>query len=237
MIDVEVLADPEALAQRAAGWLVETLAALPGPRTVCLSGGSTPRRLYELLATAPLLERMPWDRIHWFWGDERFVPPDDARSNFRMTSEAMLDQAPGLQAHIHPIQTTGRTPREAARLYQAELASFYGADMLDPARPLFDVTFLGLGSNGHSASLFPDEAVLDEQTAWAAPVTPPGEPTRITLTYPPLDSSRHVAFLVAGADKRAMLQRLRQGDRTIPAGRISPLGRLRAFVDAAADRG
>ncbi len=231
---LETLADPEALAQRAASWLAETLAGTQGRCAVSLSGGSTPKRLYALLAAPPFLAQVPWDRVHWFWGDERFVPPEDSRSNFRMVKQAMLDAAPVPPANIHPVPTAGLSAEEAAQRYQAELMTFYGADMLNPVRPLFDVTLLGLGTNGHTASLFPDEAVLDVEDEWAAAVTPPGEPTRITLTYPPLNSSRHVAFLVAGADKREMLGRLRQGDLGIPAGRISPVGELRIFADQGA---
>ena len=225
-----VLADPAALAAYAADWLVQRLLEQPGPLAVALSGGSTPKLLYGLLAQPPHLARLPWDRAHWFWGDERFVPPDDPRSNYRMTMEAMLRRAPVPAANIHPIPTEGVTPAQAAQRYEAGLQAFHGNDRL-LARPLFHVVLLGLGTNGHTASLFPGTPALDERTAWAAPVSPAGEPTRITLTYPALESCRHAAFLVAGADKRDVLARVRGGDETLPAARYRPAGALHWFTD------
>jgi 6-phosphogluconolactonase len=174
--------------------------------------------------------------VHWFWGDERFVAPDDARSNYRMAADAMLRHAPVPNGHIHPVPTEGLSPEDAARAYQGELQRFHGSPRLDDA-PLFQVVLLGLGTNGHTASLFPGTPALDERTAWAAAVTPEGEPTRITLTYPALESCRHAAFLVAGADKRDVLARVRAGDQSLPAARYRPQGELRWFTDAGAEGG
>ncbi len=224
------------LAHRAAEWMVAVLLSEPGPLAVALSGGSTPKRLYELLVTPAFLHRVPWERIHWFWGDERFVPQDDARSNYRMTMEAMLRHAPVPAAQIHPVPTQGRSPEDAAAAYQAELQAFHGSAALD-GPPLFHLVLMGLGTNGHTASLFPNTPVLEERTAWAAAVTPAGEPTRITLTYPALESCRHAAFVVAGADKRDVLARVRAGDETLPAARYHPTAALRWFTDAAAAGG
>ncbi len=229
-----VLDSPAALAAHAAGWFTDTLAALPGRLAVSLSGGSTPKAMYELLGAPPLAARLPWDRVHWFWGDERFVPHDDARSNLRMTMEAMLSHVAAPPGSIHPVPTEGLSAEDAARRYQTELQAFYGTDALQPDRPLFDVVLMGLGTNGHTASLFPDTPTLDERTAWAAAVTPAGEPTRITLTYPALESCRHAAFLVAGADKRDVLARVRGGDLSLPAARYRPAGALHWFTDRAA---
>ena len=229
-----VLDDPAALAAHAAGWLADTLAALPGRLAVALSGGSTPKAMYEVLAKPPLAARLPWDRVHWFWGDERFVPHGDAKSNFRMAREAMLSHVPAPPDNIHPVPTEGMTAEDAAGLYEAELQRFYGARVLQPSRPLFDVVLLGLGTNGHTASLFPDTPVLQERTAWAAAVTPAGEPTRITLTYPVLESCRHAAFLVAGADKREVLAQVRGGDAALPAAHYRSAGELHWFTDRAA---
>ena len=229
-----VLADPAALAAYAAEWLADTLSALPGRLSVALSGGSTPKAMYGLLAQPPLTNRLPWDRVHWFWGDERFVPQDDPKSNYRMTREAMLSHVPAPPGSIHPMPTEGMSADEAARHYQSVLQDFYGSAILQPGRPLFDVVLLGLGSNGHTASLFPDMPVLQERTAWAAPVTPEGEPTRITLTYPVLESCRHAVFLVAGADKREALARVRGGDMSLPAAAYKPAGELHWFTDRAA---
>lgn len=231
---LEVLADREALAQRGADWLAGLAAATDGVVAVALSGGSTPRRLYELLAEPLWRGAFPWERTHWFWGDERFVPWDDARSNYRMVREALLSRAPVPPANIHPIPTAGMTPEAAASAYQATLQSFYGAARLDPARPLFDVTLLGLGPDGHTASLFPGTSVLAERQRWVAAVADAAPEPRITLTYPALESSRYVAFLVAGEDKRAVFERLRRGDQALPAACLRPCGALFYFADAAA---
>jgi 6-phosphogluconolactonase len=224
-----VCADAGALAEAAAAWIVETFAALPGRITVSLAGGSTPKRLYETLASPEFAAQMPWDRVHWFWGDERFVPPEDTRSNQSMVRGAMLDRVPVPAANIHPVPTTGMTATEAAVAYEAVLRGFQ-----EPGRPLFDLVLLGLGTNGHTASLFPHEAVLTERTAWAAAVTPPNEPTRITLTWPPLEDCRHAAFLVVGSDKREVVQAVRGGDMELPAAHYRPHGALMWWMDAAA---
>jgi 6-phosphogluconolactonase len=150
-----------------------------------------------------------------------------------MARDALLSHAPIPPANIHPIPTDG-TPDGAASAYEAELKSFYGAAVLDPARPLFEIVLLGLGEDGHTASLFPGTPALGEHTRWVAAVAAGTAEPRITLTYPALASSRHVAFLVEGSGKRAMADRLRRGDASIPAGRVAPVGRLHLFLDAAA---
>jgi len=126
------------------------------------------------------------------------------------------------------------TPDAAAAAYERELKSFYGSDSPDPARPIFDVVLLGLGPDGHTASLFPDSAVLDEHRRWVAAVPDAKSEPRITLTYPALESSRRTAFLVAGREKRAILSRFRAGDEALPAARLRPAGTLVVFADAAA---
>lgn len=238
MIEPKVYADPEALAQHAADWLLawaSATVAKDGERfSVCLSGGSTPKRLYELLAAAPRRDAFPWARTHWFWGDERFVPPDDKLSNYRMVREAMLDRVPVPEANIHPIPTLGVTPEESAAAYERELRIFHGEEALDPVRPLFNVVLLGLGTNGHTASLFPGMPVLHERRRWTGTMTDPEAGTRITLTYPALESARETVFLVAGADKTPMLKRLLAGDRSLPAAQVQPHGELHFFVDRAA---
>jgi 6-phosphogluconolactonase len=233
---LEILSDPEALSRRVAEWLLVAATTKNGAFTVALSGGSTPRRLYELLAGPPYCDKFPWSRAHWFWGDERFVPHDDALSNYRMVRDALLSRAPIPAINIHPIPTEGVTPDEAASGYERELKSFYGAERLDPARPLFDVTLLGLGPDGHTASLFPDTAVLAERDRWVAAVVGAKSEARITLTYPALESSRNAAFLVAGEEKRAIFARFRRGDSDLPAARLCPTGTLWLFGDAAATR-
>jgi 6-phosphogluconolactonase len=227
--ETDVLNDPEQLAQRAAEWLADAAKASRDRFVVALSGGSTPKRMYQILAGMDL----PWQRIHWFWGDERFVPPDDPLSNYRMVHEALFAHAPVPAGNIHPVPTQGLAPEAAAAAYEAELKRFYGSDRLDPARPLFDITLLGLGPDGHTASLFPGTAVLAERHKWVAAVIGAKDEARITFTYPLLESSRHIAFLVAGAEKRRMLGLLLGGDTGIPAGRLSK-EHVRVFADSAA---
>jgi 6-phosphogluconolactonase len=230
---IEAAPDAEAVAHKAAAWIVGLAAETGGRFAVCLSGGSTPRRLYQLLAGPPYADRMPWHRVHCFWGDERFVPWDHPDSNYRMARTALLSRAPIPAENIHGIETTG-TPADAARDYERVLKSFCGTETPDPERPLFDVLLLGLGPDGHTASLFPGSGVLDERARWVAEVVGARPEARITLTYPALDSSRQVAFLVVGADKRAMLNRALAGDPALPAARLNPVGDLTWFVDAAA---
>ncbi|WP_294532001.1 6-phosphogluconolactonase [uncultured Rhodoblastus sp.] len=231
---LEILADPEALARRAANWLFTAATAKVGVFAVALSGGSTPRAVYERLAGPPYREQFPWSRTHWFWGDERFVPHDDPRSNFRMAREALLSRAPIPAVNIHPIPTEGVGPGAAAAAYESELMTFLGAKQLDAKRPLFDAMLLGLGLDGHTASLFPGAAALAERNLWVAAATDPEGGTRITLTYPAIESSRQTAFLVSGREKSAMFRRLCRGDAALPAAGLRPVGELWLFADAAA---
>ncbi|MBV9077611.1 MAG: 6-phosphogluconolactonase, partial [Methylobacteriaceae bacterium] len=210
------------------------LAASRGSVAVALSGGSTPRALYAELALEPLRSAVPWERVHWFWGDERFVPADHPDSNARMARAAFLDHVPAPPENIHPVPTDGASPAEAAGRYAAELARVYGADRLDPGRPLFEIVLLGLGRDGHTASLFPGSPALAERERWAAAATSPDGLARITLTYPALESARAVAFLVAGPDKADILRGVLSGDSDAPAARLRPAGSLTWFVDEAA---
>src|SRR5690606_7016618 len=217
-----------------ADWICDRLENSTGPFSLNLADGSTPKRLYELLARPPRRDRIDWSRLHLFFGDERYVSHADPDSNYRMVHEALVAHVPLPPGNVHPVPS-GPSPAEAASAYEAELKSFYGADRLDPSRPLFDVTLLGLGPDGHTASLFPDSAALDEHVAWVLPVIgskPP--PQRITLTFPPLNSSAAVVFLAVGAEKQPMVKRLLGGDQNLPAGRIRPVGELHWFLDALA---
>jgi 6-phosphogluconolactonase len=234
VMQIEVLPDPAALAERVAAWLLELARAKGGAFSLCLSGGSTPKALYERLAAPPYRDTFPWDRTHLFWGDERFVPYTDDLSNYRMVREALLDHAPIPAANIHPVPTEHTSPQAAAAAYQRDLQAFYGAEVLSPARPLFDVNLLGLGDDGHTASLFPGTAVLNERTFWVAPVIGAKAEARITLTYPALESSAHAAFLVTGEGKADILARLKSGDAALPSAHLHPTGELRVFCDTAA---
>ncbi len=230
---IDVQPDPQTLAHHVAEWMTATALAAKGPFRVSLSGGSTPKTLYGLLASDEFRGRFPWPRVSWYWGDERFVPYDHPESNYRMTREAMLSKAPVPPENVHPVPFDG-TPEEAARRYEQILQAAYGAASLDPARPLFDITLLGLGPDGHTASLLPGEPVLDERKRWVAAVSHGRPEVRITMTYPPIESSRYVAFLVAGTEKAAMFGTIRAGGSQVPAARVKPVGELIWFVDRAA---
>jgi 6-phosphogluconolactonase len=230
---IEILPDARALARHVAEWLTGAALAARGPFRVSLSGGSTPKTLYGLLAADEFRGRFPWPLVSWYWGDERFVPYDHPESNYRMAREAMLAKAPVPPENIHAVPVDG-TPEDAARRYERTLQEAYGAATLDPARPLFDVTLLGLGSDGHTASLLPGDPVLQEGKRWVSIVSHGRPEIRITMTYPVIESSRRVAFLVAGSEKAAILREIHNGDSQAPAARVRPLGELFWFVDRAA---
>jgi 6-phosphogluconolactonase len=216
-----------------AEWLTAAASAANGPFRISLSGGSTPERLYSLLASPEFRNRFPWRIVEWYWGDERLVPYDHPDSNYRMVREAMLAKAPVAPENIHPVPTDG-PPEDAARRYERTLQETYGAMVLDPTRPLFDVTFLGLGPDGHTASLLPEEPVLQERKRWATVVSHGRPEIRITTTYPVIESSRRVAFLVTGPEKAVMLRAILGGGSQVPAARVRPVGELFWFVDRAA---
>lgn len=230
----DVQADAPALALHVAEWLTAKAEAKEGRFALCLSGGSTPKVLYGLLAAEPFKSRFPWSRTHLFFGDERFVPYGHPDSNYRMVEETLLNHVPVPAAQVHPFPTDG-TPEDAARRYASVLQEFYGAGQLEPARPLFDVTLLGLGEDGHTASLFPGIDALNERSAWTAAVIGAKPEPRLTLTYPVLESSATVAFLVAGRGKHEILMRAMAGDAGLPAANIKPVGELVWFMDRAAE--
>ena len=235
---VIAVADPAELATVAATRLLARIAANSGRVAICLTGGSSPKRLYQLLATDAFRDQIPWDRVHWFIGDERLVTASDPLNNMAMARSAFLDQcAPA--SNIHPIPTETADPADpdrGAALYQRELQSFYGADTLDHARPLFDLVLMGVGSDGHTASLFPEYPALDETTNWVVGVPKANvEPfvPRITLTLPTLACCREMLFEVAGADKRAILTHVLAGEN-LPANRARSTGDTVWLVDRAA---
>jgi 6-phosphogluconolactonase len=228
-----ICADHDALAKHVADWITDQAAAAEGRFSIALSGGSTPKLLYEMLSEPAFNHRIPWTRVHVFFGDERFVPPDSDLSNFRMAREALLDHVHIPRRNIHPMPTTG-TPAEAALAYQTELATYYGRETLDMTEPLFDVMLLGLGEDGHTASLFPGTTALDESLAWVTSVTEGVPQPRITLTYPAIACSRFVAFMVEGKKKAEMVRRAQAGDRSLPSARVTAAGELIWFLDKAA---
>jgi len=229
------VADAQALAKSAANRLMARIAANSGRIAICLTGGSSPQKLYELLATEGYRKDIPWDRIHWFIGDERFVPPSDARNNMATARKIFLDAlAPA--SHIHPIPTDTVSPDESATRYERELTSFYGAEHLDDARPLFDLVLMGVGPDGHTASIFPGYPVMLETARWVVGVPQANvEPfvPRVTLTLPVLASCREMLFEVSGSAKQAILTRVLGGEN-LPAARARSHGETVFLADQAA---
>ena len=232
---VIAVADPTELAKMAADRVIARISANAGRAAICLTGGSSPMQLYQLLATDAYRSRIPWDRVHWFIGDDRFVAADDPLNNMAMARRLFLDACAPADA-IHPIPADLAGPEDAARRYDSELKSFYGADVLDPARPLFDLVLMGVGPDGHTASLFPGYPAIEEGERWVVGVphahVEPFVP-RVTLTLPALGSCREMLFEVAGAEKRAILTRVLTSE-DLPASRAFSLGETVWLVDKAA---
>ncbi len=226
---VEIFESPQALSARAAELIAATMTGCAAPFRLCLSGGSTPKATYRLLAAR---NDLPWDCVEIFFGDERLVPPDHPDSNYRMVRESLLSGNVRPRALL--AMPTDGAPQSCAGAYEEELRQQYGASRLDPAVPLFDLMLLGLGADGHTASLLPGQPVLEEKTRWVAPVPKGRDEVRLTLTYPALQSSRLTLFLVAGADKAQAVSRARVGDAAIPAGRLKPIGEVVWLLDRAA---
>jgi 6-phosphogluconolactonase len=230
-----VVADAEALAQAAAERVAARVAANSGRIAICLTGGSSPKKLYQLLGSDAWRDKIPWDRVHWFIGDERFVPESDPLNNMTVARATFLDRStpPG---QIHPIPTTVENPDASAEAYARELQAFYGSESLDPSRPLFDLVLMGAGPDGHTASLFPGYPAVEETARWVvgvpkanvAPFVP-----RVSLTLPALASCREMLFEIAGHDKQPILTRLFNGE-TLPAIRARSNGETVWLVDRAA---
>ncbi len=230
-----VVADAAALAETAARRLINRVAQKESA-AVCLTGGSSPQGLYQLLAQEPWRGQVPWHCVHWFMGDDRFVMESDPLSNMGMARRLLLDRVGAPRRNIHAIPTDTNYPEGAARLYEEELQTYYGAQQLDPSRPLFDLVLMGLGGDGHTASLFPSSPALDDKAHWVVGVAKAGmEPfvPRVTLTLPALASTHEMLFLVDGSDKRDILRRVLAGD-DLPARRAYSQGDLVWLVDRAA---
>lgn len=201
---------------------------------IALSGGGTPKPIYARLASPDYRDRMAWEKVHIFFGDERCVPPDDARSNYRMVREAWLDHSPIPAANIHRIRAEDDPALEALR-YEQDIAGLYRSARL----PAFDLVLLGMGENGHTASLFPGTAVLRETVRWVvAQYVEVMTAWRVTFTVPLINAARHVAFLAEGAGKAQMLRNVLEGPYqpdVWPSQLIQPVsGELHWLVDAAA---
>jgi 6-phosphogluconolactonase len=207
--------------------------------TAALSGGSTPRRLYELLGDPELAGRIPWGRVHFFQVDERCVPPDHPESNYRMMREALLDHARIPPSNFHRMEAELANPEEAAERYVQQLSTMFRPRPGEV--PRLDLLFLGMGPDGHTASLFPRSPALAERAKWVcANFVEKLQANRVTLTYPVLNAAREVIFLVAGNEKAEILRQVLEGayePERFPSQGIRPVdGRLSWYVDAAAAR-
>lgn len=238
---IHVSPDPAALAEEAARRFVASARAAQTARgrfLVALSGGSTPKALFRLLARPPYREQVDWLGVHVAWGDERCVPPDDEQSNYRMAREALLDHVSIPPAHVHRMPAEWPDHEAAARAYATTLREMCGLGATSAMLPRFDLLYLGLGPEGHTASLFPGSPALHEtERLVAAPYVEKLSAYRLTLTPPTLNNAREVVFLVAGAEKAAIVAEVLRGPRDVdrlPAQVIQPVdGQLVWLLDAA----
>lgn len=234
---VRVFDDPEAVARAAASRFAEIAFEAVSERgafSVALAGGSTPRRIYDLLAGEEWRVRVEWEKAHIFFGDERAVPADHADSNYRMANEAMLSRLPIPKTNVHRIEGRGDASANAS-LYEDEMRAYFG----DCEWPRFDLVMLGMGDDGHTASLFPHTVALEERKVWAAAnYVEKLNAWRITLTAPAINAARHVLFTVTGAGKAARLREVLKGERDpsrLPSQLIRPRdGALEWYLDRAA---
>jgi 6-phosphogluconolactonase len=219
--EIKTFADLEAMSRDAAARALAAARAAVEARgrfSLALSGGKTPRRLYELLAASEL----PWELTHVFWGDERCVPQDDPASNYRLARETLLSRAAIPPANVHAMSCDAENISAGAAAYDAALRKFFrGADAT------FDLVLLGLGPDGHTASLFPGETTLGERVRWVLPTlgvhaSPPVP--RLTLTLPALNSSRQALLLAAGPGKKALVDAAAGGQAAFPAALVRPKG-------------
>lgn len=230
---VVVVPDPPALYEAAAELFAQSAAdsiAQRGRFTVALSGGSTPRALYQLLATDAWRDNIDWSKIHLFWGDERWVPSSDKQSNYRMVKEALLSKVPIPPENVHRIETDRGDPPESAEEYEEEIRKFFGGD------PHFDLDLLGIGTNGHTASLFPHRPTLHiSDRLVVADYIDEVKMNRITFTVPLINASRLNLFLAAGADKAEVLKDVLRGpsnSEQLPSQLVrSPQGSLIWLID------
>jgi 6-phosphogluconolactonase len=228
MISVEIFPAPKEMTEAAAKFFAARAAEAVSARgrfAAALCGGKTPAALYTLLAKAPFASQIPWTRVHLFWGDERCVPPDHEDSNYRMVKDLLLDHLPIPAANVHRMPGE-MDPVEAAARYEEELRGFFAPH--GDGFPVFDFILLGLGEDGHTASLFPGTRAIHESARWVVGYyVDPQKGWRITLTPPAINTARMVVFIVTGAGKASVLRSILEGpDRpdTLPAQIVRPDG-------------
>ncbi|MFI5363048.1 MAG: 6-phosphogluconolactonase [Elusimicrobiota bacterium] len=228
---VQILQDAASLAAAAAEEFARAAAASSGPFRVALSGGSTPKALNRFLAdpAASYRARVPWDRVHFFWSDERCVPPDDPDSNYRMARETLLSRVPVPAAHIHRIPAEMPNPDESADIYEETIVGEFDG------LPHFDWIFLGMGADGHAASLFPGNLAVAEQKKLVTAVWLPQMRThRVSFTLPTLNAARKIVFLVSGPEKAetARLVLEEAPSAALPSSLVQPMrGELLWLLD------
>lgn len=231
-----VCADIDELGRKAADeWVRAAGAAIAGSGrfAAALSGGNTPRALYAVLAAVPFRERIAWDRVHLFWGDERAVPADHPDSNYRLAYETLLSKVPIPEKNIHRIKTE-LGPEKAAAAYEDSLRTFFA--LTGGAWPRFDLILLGVGEDGHTASLFPGSGAIHEEKRLAvATYVEKLKSHRITLTLPVLNHAANVFFLVSGESKAKVVKEILASPTKLPAAQVEPAdGRLLWLLDAPA---
>ena len=243
--------DPETLSHGAAVFvtgLAEESVERTGLFTFVLAGGRTPSTLYERLARPPFVTRMPWSSVHFFWGDERCVSPEHPESNFGMAFQTLIAKVPVPPENIHRMPGDAATPEQGAEAYERLLREFFRSlsdsgrpspsDARDQDFPAFDLIMLGVGTDGHTASLFPKDPLLEERQRWVGPVRHPrGSPSvpRITLTLPVINHARCVLFLVSGTEKKDVIRSIRNDPvtarRRYPAAMVRSRGRVVWFLE------
>jgi len=226
--EIVIKAAPEGVADEGARRferLAQAATAKQGAFSVALSGGNTPRQLYETLVTSSHRDKVDWNKVHFFWGDERFVPPDDSESNFQMAQATLLSQLDVPPRNIHCVPTVGITPEKAAEQYSQTITSFFGAFL-----PRFDLILLGLGPDGHTVSLIPEHPCNVDADSGTGPVvvvkdSPKPPPIRLTLTLKSINHAANIIFLVTGNDKAGIIHKVlqqREAGSLLPAQQVQP---------------
>lgn len=241
-IEVVIADDLEVLSERAAGFVVRCImdrAKVKDRVAIALSGGATPKGLYERFASEDFRHQIPWDQLHLFWGDERCVPPEDPESNYFLADKTLISRVPIPPENVHRMPGEQADPEKAADEYEQTLRDFFRPS---PGEwPTFDLVLLGIGSDGHTASLFPGSLVLQEKKRWVvAPYVEKLKSYRLTLTLPVFNNAAHMIFLVAGTEKAQVMKELQVSSQTqarFPFQLIRPHdGRLVFFLDKASAR-